>query len=159
MLMISHHGIRPCRPTNPPHLCRTPCTTHFWQQLQKSAKETVSSRHERPIAGGMPTDTAWWRWTEAADVIAFLKHELTKRELGIPQKFAKLAEEDAITGTLMVQMTEEEVKEVQFVHSSPLSYNDDVIGSNQCQCLKKVELNIKNSSCRLVEFLMFISIY
>ena len=38
--------------------------------------------------------------------------------------------------------------------------NDDVIGSNQCRCLPKAELNTKNStkrqlSCRLVEFLVF----
>lgn len=68
-------------------------------------------RHERPVAGETPTDTAWWKWTGAGEVVAFLKHELAKRELNIPQKFAKLAEEDAITGALMVQMTEEEVKE------------------------------------------------
>ena len=42
--------------------------------------------------------------------------------------------------------------------------NDDVIGSNQCLCLPKAELNTKNSTkrqlcCRLVEFLVFNSIH
>ena len=46
----------------------------------------------------------------------------------------------------------------------PLFDNDDVIGSNQCLCLSKAELNIKNSTkrqlcCRLVEFLVFDSIH
>ena len=40
----------------------------------------------------------------------------------------------------------------------------DVIGINQCLCLPKAELNTKNSTkrqlcCRLVEFLVFNSIY
>ena len=41
--------------------------------------------------------------------------------------------------------------------------NDEVIGSSQCLCLPKAELNTKNSTkrqlcCRLVEFLVFNSI-
>ena len=46
----------------------------------------------------------------------------------------------------------------------PFLDNDDVIGSNQCLCLPKAELNTKTSTkrqlcCRLVEFLVFNSIY
>ena len=56
----------------------------------------------------------------------------------------------------------QEVKEAQCAHPPPLD-NDDVIGSNQCLCLPKAELNTKNSTkrqlcCRLVEFLVFNSI-
>ena len=48
-------------------------------------------------------------------------------------------------------------------HPSPL-HNDNVTGTNQCLCLPKAELNTKNSTkrqlcCRLVEFLVFNSIY
>ena len=55
----------------------------------------------------------------------------------------------------------EEVKEAQFAKPPP--DNDDLIGSNQCLCLPKAELNTKNSTkrqlcCRLVEFLVFNSI-
>ena len=58
---------------------------------------------------------------------------------------------------------EEEVKEPRCAHPPPLD-NDDVIGSNQCLCLPKAELNTKQStkrqlSCRLDEFLVFISIH
>ena len=55
------------------------------------------------------------------------------------------------------------MKEPQCAHPPPLD-NDDVIGSNQCLCLPKAELNTKNSTkrqlcCRLVEFLVFNSIH
>ena len=55
------------------------------------------------------------------------------------------------------------MKEPQCTHPPPLD-NDDVIGSNQCLCLPKAELNTKNSTkrqlcCRLVEFLVFNSIH
>ena len=58
---------------------------------------------------------------------------------------------------------EEEVKKAQCAHPPPFD-NDDVIGSNQCLCLPKAELNTKNSTkrqlcCRLVEFLVFNSIH
>ena len=49
-----------------------------------------------------------------------------------------------------------------YPHPPPLD-NDNVIGTNQCLCLPKAELNTKNSTkrqlcCRLVEFLVFNSI-
>ena len=55
------------------------------------------------------------------------------------------------------------MKEAQCAHPPPFD-NDDVIGSNQCLCLPKAELNTKNSTkrqlcCRLVEFLVFNSIH
>ena len=55
------------------------------------------------------------------------------------------------------------MKEAQYAHPLPLD-NDYVIGSNQCLCLPKAELNTKNSTkrqlcCRLVEFLVFNSIH
>ena len=58
---------------------------------------------------------------------------------------------------------EEEVKEPQCAHPPPLD-NDDLIGSNQCLCLPKAELNTKNSTkrqlcCCLVEFLVFNSVH
>ena len=58
---------------------------------------------------------------------------------------------------------EEEVKEAQCAHPPTLD-NDNVIGTNQCLCLPKAELNTKNSTkrqlcCCLVEFLVFNSIY
>ena len=54
------------------------------------------------------------------------------------------------------------MKEAQCAHPPPLD-NDNVIGTNQCLCLPKAELNTKNSTkrqlcCRLVEFLVFNSI-
>ena len=57
---------------------------------------------------------------------------------------------------------EEEVREPDFVH--PPFDNDDVIGSYQCMCLPKAELNTKNLikrqlCCRWVEFLVFNSIH
>ena len=50
-----------------------------------------------------------------------------------------------------------------YPHPPPLD-NDNVIGTNQCLCLPKAELNTKNSTkrqlcCCLVEFLVFNSIY
>ena len=56
-----------------------------------------------------------------------------------------------------------EVKEAQFVDPPPPD-SDAVIGSNQCLCLAKAELNTKNSTkrqlcCCLVEFLVFNSIH
>ena len=42
---------------------------------------------------------------------------------------------------------EEEVKKAQCAHPPPFD-NDDVIGSNQCLCLPKAELNTKNSTKR-----------
>ena len=55
------------------------------------------------------------------------------------------------------------MKDPQCVHPPPFD-NDDVIGSNQCLCLPKAELNTKNSTkrqlcCRLVEFMVFNSIH
>ena len=38
---------------------------------------------------------------------------------------------------------EEEVKEAQYAHPPPLD-NYNVIGTNQCLCLPKAELNTKN---------------
>ena len=51
---------------------------------------------------------------------------------------------------------------VPYPHPPPLD-NDNVIGTNQCLCLPKAELNTKNSTkrqlcCCLVEFLVFNSI-
>ena len=59
---------------------------------------------------------------------------------------------------------EEEVKEAQCAHPPPPLDKDNVIGTNQCLCLPKAELNTKNStkqqqSCRLVEFLLFNSAF
>ena len=42
---------------------------------------------------------------------------------------------------------EEEVKEAQCAHPPPHD-NDNVIGTNQCLCLPKAELNTKNSTKR-----------
>ena len=55
---------------------------------------------------------------------------------------------------------EDEVKEPQCAHP-PSFDNGDVIGSNQCLCLPKAELNTKNSTKRqqLVEFFVFNSIH
>ena len=58
---------------------------------------------------------------------------------------------------------EDDVNEGQCVHPSLSDYYD-LIGSNQCLCLPKAELNTKNSTkrqlcCRLVEFLVFNSIH
>ena len=55
------------------------------------------------------------------------------------------------------------MKEAQCAHPPPLD-NDNAIGTIQCLCLPKAELNTKNSSkrqlcCRLVEFLVFNSIH
>ena len=55
------------------------------------------------------------------------------------------------------------MKKAQCAHPPPFD-NDDVIGTNQCLCLPKAELNTKNStkrqqSCRLVEFLLFNSAF
>ena len=54
------------------------------------------------------------------------------------------------------------MKESKCTHPPRLDI-DDIIGSNQCLCLPKAELNNKNSTnrklcCRLVEFLVFNSI-
>ena len=46
------------------------------------------------------------------------------------------------------------MKEAQCVHPPPLD-NDNVIGTNQCLCLPKAELNAKN----VVEFSVFNSAF
>ena len=50
-----------------------------------------------------------------------------------------------------------------YPHPPPFN-NDNVIGTNQCLCLPKAELNTKNSikrqlCCLLIEFLVFNSIH